>query len=369
MNALGIPTGVFTRARRAAAAFTALTGVPVDAAELLTGRAALLGLAPRGRISAGGATRLLAGADGWWALTLSRPDDLAAVPAMLEADTVPDDPWPALRAWSAGVETAAAVARARLLGLPAAVLGEAAPGPVRVRRIAPRAERPLAGRLVVDLTSMWAGPLCGRLLARAGATVVKVEHPDRPDGTRAGAPAFFDWVNGGKRCCAYTFDDPEFAGLLAAADVVLEASRPGALERRGLGPDDAPGPDGRIRVRITGHGAAGPAAEWVAFGDDAAVAGGLVAHRGDGPVFCGDAIADPLTGLHAALAVAESVRRGGGELLELTLAGTAAGYAALPDETGAAPADPVAPVVGGRAPALGADQDEVRRLVQRRVPC
>lgn len=57
-----------------------------DAAEVLAGRASLLGLVRRGRISAGGATRLIAGQDGWFALTLSRSDDIDTVPAMLESD-------------------------------------------------------------------------------------------------------------------------------------------------------------------------------------------------------------------------------------------------------------------------------------------
>ena len=57
----------------------------------------------------------------------------------------------------------------------------------------------------------------------------------------------------------------------------------------------------------------------MAFGDDAAVSGGLVCGGDDAPVFCGDAIADPLTGLHAALAVAQSLRSGGGELIEMSL--------------------------------------------------
>ena len=66
----------------------------------------------------------------------------------------------------------------------------------------------------------------------------------------------------------------------------------------------------------------------MAFGDDAAVSGGLVGGTDGDPVFCGDAIADPLTGLHAALAVAESLTRGGGELIELSMAAVAATYAA-----------------------------------------
>src|SRR5262245_6075185 len=115
-----IPVAVLTRARRAADAFHTLAGVSVDPAELLTGRAALLGLSPRGRISAGGATRLMRSGDGWCALTLSRQDDVDAVPALVESDGVGDDPWPAVQAWVDDNAAADVTARAGLLGLPVA---------------------------------------------------------------------------------------------------------------------------------------------------------------------------------------------------------------------------------------------------------
>ena len=183
-----------------------------------------------------------------------------------------------MQRWVAEHDAADVTERARLLGLPGR----------RPRRNARRATadhhaaaaaapRGLSGLLVADLSSMWAGPLCGQLLARAGATVVKVESPARPDGTRSGPPAFFDWMNGGKLSYAADFDEPSgLRGLLAAADVVIESSRPAALARRGLGPTDVAPRDGRVWLRITGHGTDGERANWVAFGDDAAVAGGLV---------------------------------------------------------------------------------------------
>src|ERR1700744_2848743 len=59
------------------------TAVHADPAELLTGRAGLAGLHRRGRVSAGGASRLLRTADGWCAVTLSRPEDAGSVPAIL----------------------------------------------------------------------------------------------------------------------------------------------------------------------------------------------------------------------------------------------------------------------------------------------
>ncbi|OBJ34807.1 acyl-CoA transferase [Mycolicibacterium mucogenicum] len=365
---------VLTRARAVASELSGQLGIEVDAAELLAGRAALAGLHRQGRTSAGGATRLIAGRDGWFALTLARPDDVAAVPALLESDVPVDHLWPAITEWAGRRQVAAAAERARLLGLPVGVLGETAGAAPVVRRHGNRKPfRDYAGLLVVDLSSMWAGPLCGQLLARAGATVIKVESPLRPDGTRQGERRFFDWMNAGKLCYAADFGQPdELRQLLSVADVVIESSRPDALVNRGLGPDDVPARDGRVWLRVTGHGTAGAHAYWVGFGDDAAVSGGLVGSdpAGSGPVFCGDAIADPLTGMHAALAVAASLHRGGGEVVEIALAAVAAQYAALPLTAGDSDgpvAEPVAPALSSRAGELGADNARVRDIVRERA--
>ncbi|MDD7811447.1 CoA transferase [Mycobacterium sp. CSUR Q5927] len=339
-------------------------GLGADAATLLAGRAGLRGWSRGGRRSAGGATRLLTAADGWWAITLSRPDDIDAVPALIETER-PDEPWAAIAAWAADKPVTDVVGRARLLDLPAAVLGEAAAAAPLVRRVGPSGPgREPRGALVVDLTSLWAGPLCGQLLAQAGATVVKVESPSRPDGTRAGDRAFFDWMNAGKLSCAIDFDrDTAFlARLLAAADVVLEGSRPAALARRGLGPLDVAGRPGRVWLQITGHDG------FPGFGDDAAVAGGLVGFDAAGdPVFCGDAIADPLTGIEATVAVLDALARGGGEVITFSLAAVAAGYAALPLHRGAEhPASPPGrPRLEAGGPRLGADNARVGELVSR----
>ncbi|WP_232068777.1 CoA transferase [Mycobacterium mantenii] len=359
--------GVLTRAHDVASAIGDYLGIGVDAVSLLTGRAALLGLTRRGRISPGGGTRLLTARDGCCALTLSRADDLDAVPALLQVDDVAADPWPALQRWAATHSLGEIVERAGLLDIPVAGLGEAAPAPPRLGPSAARtAPRTPQGLLVADLSSMWAGPLCGRLLARAGATVVKVESPRRPDGTRAGNRAFFDWVNSEKLSYTVDFDSKanELGELLAASDIVIEGSRPAALARRGLGPDDVIPRAGRIWLQIIGYDGRRPG-----FGDDTAVAGGLVGTSVQGPVFCGDAIADPLTGLEAALAVAESLGRGGGESIRVSMAGVAATYAALPAAPSASSAPvspPSAPPASRRASGLGADNEKVRHLVSQR---
>lgn len=81
---------------------------------------------------------------------------------------------------------------------------------------------------------------------------------------------------------------------------------------------------GLVWIAITGHGWTGPGAQRAGFGDDAAVAGGLVDWAGDEPRFAGDALADPLTGLAAALADLDAMQRGGGVLVDVSLAVTAA---------------------------------------------
>jgi hypothetical protein len=365
---------VLAEARRVAADIAKLLGVEIDAATILAGRAAILGLTRRGRVSAGGATRLLATADGWCAVALPRADDVATLPALLEADAVPDDPWLALSDWAATRSTEAVVARGQLLDIAVAGRGEVRAEPPAVRRgrsgVGPRR---VDGLLVADLSSLWAGPLCAQLLARAGAVVVKVESPSRPDGTRNGEPAFFDWMNFGKLSYAIDFDHDGDAlrQLLSTADIVIEGSRPAALRRRQLSADDVPGRAGRIWLRIRGYRGQPHRS---AFGDDAAVAGGLVGTGTQGPVFCGDAIADPLSGLEAARAVGQSLRRGGGEVIDVSMAQVAARYAALPraSSTSAVPvAPPQPPPPSPSASPLGADSGAARHIVSERLctPC
>ena len=204
--------------------------------------------------------------------------------------------------------------------------------------------RALAGTVVADLSSMWAGPLCARLLGLAGATVIKVESPGRPDGARSGNREFFDWLHAGHRSLAVDFaagaGRTALMSLLEVADVVVESSRPRALAALGVAPGMIAHPPGQVWLSITGYGRSMP--ERVAFGDDAAVAGGLVGWtdsewagaEGAGPVFCADAIADPLAGACGALAVALSRSAGGGELIDLPMRDVAAAFAAAAPDHG-----------------------------------
>jgi crotonobetainyl-CoA:carnitine CoA-transferase CaiB-like acyl-CoA transferase len=112
--------------------------------------------------------------------------------------------------------------------------------------------------------------------------------------------------------------------------VVVAASRPRALASLGLDPVAwvATGARPRVWLSITGYGWTGPGANRVAFGDDAAVAGGLVVWDERGPCFCADAVADPLTGLVGAARVLDALVAGRSELVDLSMARVAAGFAA-----------------------------------------
>ena len=70
---------------------------------------------------------------------------------------------------------------------------------------------------MIDLSALWAGPLCGDLLAGAGATVVKVESTQRPDGARRGAHAFYDLMNGRKRSVALDLHEPQGVRILTSS--------------------------------------------------------------------------------------------------------------------------------------------------------
>jgi hypothetical protein len=344
--------------------------VRVDPLELLGQRAAIRGLRRGGTTSCGGSTRLLRARDGWLATTLARPDDAALVAAWLELPSDPEDPWDAIRSAASAASADELTARGRVLGLPVAALPPAPPAgplPHRLRpwttqRVPGDAPVPMPVRdlRVVELASLWAGPLCGALLARAGAAVVKVESTSRPDGARRGAPAFFDLLNAGKRSVALDLGTREGRDglrlLVERADVVIEGSRPRALAQLGIDAAAAVSSGPRVWASITGHGREGPASGWVGFGDDAAVAGGLVCWEGTQPRFCADAVADPIGGLVAATAVLEAVGSGGRHLIDVALARVASAFAGPPSRGQVPSSDirlPSLPAPSAAGPALG----------------
>jgi hypothetical protein len=313
-------------ARRWSAEFEELsaawgTRVALDGAALLTERSELSGAVARGQLSAGGACQLLPCADGWVAASLPRSSDLELVAPLVEGPA--NDPWMALRGWCGGQSAAAIVERARLLGLAVSAVGEGAP-PLRMPSFVEQ-QRPVKQPLVVDFSAMWAGPLCARLLGLAGARVFKVESRDRPDGARLGDPRFYELLNAGHESLVVdpATDRELLAELVRSADVVIEASRPRALAGWGLDAEEA-ARAGTVWLSITAYGRG--QGDRIGFGDDVAAGAGLVDWVGQTPSFVGDAIADPLTGLAAAVAVLRAWGSSSdrGQVIDLAMASVAA---------------------------------------------
>jgi hypothetical protein len=116
----------------------------------------------------------------------------------------------------------------------------------------------LDGLRVVDLTRVIAGPVCTRLLAAHGATVVRVDPPGFAE-----VPALVYDVTAGKRCVAADLDDAAdraaLERLISDADVVVEGYRPGALDRFGFGPEQLVTRfPGLVVGQLTAWGDAGP---------------------------------------------------------------------------------------------------------------
>lgn len=340
--------------------------VPASGLGLLAERAAFMGLPPSGSTSAGGASRLIRAGDGWLVLTLARPDDEQLVPAWLETDLdAATDLWCQVEALVADRSVADLSQRALLLGLPCGAFGEFTDDrPAIANRHGDAPASDIADAIVVNLAALWAGPLCADILARLGARVITVESTRRPDGGRR-APKFFRALHGRSESVALDLASPSgrraLEQLLHAADVVIEGSRPRALEQMGI---DAPalvatGP--KVWLSITSHGRAPGVRHRVGFGDDTAAAAGLVGWSGDEPRFIADAVADPLTGLTAAHTAAELADRGGRWIADIALSRVASsvtgGWVAptSPSERPRPRDDP------GAAMPLGRDTDRILR--------
>lgn len=300
--------------------------------------AALLGLDP-----AAGPARLSAGLAGW-----TRERDRAEAAATLQS-------W---RTYFTPVLDPAEAAACR-----EAEAAAAAPAPPAPTPRSPREE------LVVDLTHLWAGPLCTRLLADLGATIVKVEAPRRPDPMRLARPPYgqpsFDALNHGKLSLGLDLGAPAdrecLLATLAAADGAVDNFSPRAWRNWGLDPGRLAAEHGLTWISMSAFGAGGP---YAGFGSRGAGVEGTSGHawlhaRDGAPRLLAAPLADPLMGIEGASAyLAAGPRAGLRELSQnLIAAGAVAaggGERSLP-RLGAVPAHR-----GPRARPLGADSELVR---------
>ena len=197
---------------------------------------------------------------------------------------------------------------------------------------------PLQGVRVLDLSRVFAGPLCGMVLADFGAEVIKVEHPGRGDDTRdwgmrigTTETTYYNSMNRNKRSITVDLQTPEgvkiIHDLLPQCDVVVQNFKTGGAEKLGLGYEQlkAIKPD-LIYCSVAGYDSSGPEAKRPGY--DLVIQGesGLMALNGEAntpPLKFGVAVVDLMTGMYAAQAVLAALfqrtRTGKGRHIEMAL--------------------------------------------------
>ncbi|MER7778082.1 CoA transferase [Streptomyces sp. NPDC096191] len=199
------------------------------------------------------------------------------------------------------------------------------------------ASAPLTGLRVLDLATLFAGPLAATMLGDFGAEVVKVEHPSRPDPSRGHGPSKDGiglwWKILGRNKRTITLDLSKPAGrttllrLVSTADVVIENFRPGTLEKWDLGWDELSAVNPRlVLTRVTGFGQFGPYARRPGFGTLAEAMSGFAAMTGEPdapptlpPFGLADSIAALATSYAVMTALAARERTGEGQVVDMAI--------------------------------------------------
>ncbi|MFB9662556.1 CaiB/BaiF CoA transferase family protein [Glycomyces mayteni] len=196
---------------------------------------------------------------------------------------------------------------------------------------------PLEGLRVLDVSTLFAGPIAATFLGDFGADVIKVEHPTKPDASRGHGPSkdgvnlWWKTLGRNKRTVTVNLGDPEGADLLlrlaADADVLIENFRPGTLERWGLSPERLHEANPRLVVaRVTAFGQTGPYSHRPGFGSLAEAMSGFAALTGqpDGPPTLppfglADGIAALATAYAVMVALRSADRDGRGQVVDLAI--------------------------------------------------
>ncbi len=192
----------------------------------------------------------------------------------------------------------------------------------------------LRGLRVLDLSTVIAGPNCGKYFADFGADVIKVESPAGDSlrkmawrDPRDGEGLWSKLLNRGKRAVVLDLkraDDADvLRRLVVDADVLIENFRPGTLDRLGFPAAELHAINPRLVItRITGFGQTGPYAARPGFASIAESMSGLAALAGepDGPPLLPPiALTDEITGLAAAFATMVALRSGVGQEVDVSL--------------------------------------------------
>jgi CoA:oxalate CoA-transferase len=197
------------------------------------------------------------------------------------------------------------------------------------------ARPPLTGLLVLDLGQIYNGPYCSFLLARAGATVIKIEPPGGENMRRravvGGAILPFAMLNSNKRFITLNLKSEAGRDLLldlsAKADVVVENFAPGVMDRLGVGPQALLKRNPRLVYGAgSGFGWTGPYREYPAMDLTVQAMSGVMSITGEAdgpPMKAGPALCDFFGGVHLygaiVTALFERERTGEGRFVEVAM--------------------------------------------------
>jgi crotonobetainyl-CoA:carnitine CoA-transferase CaiB-like acyl-CoA transferase len=219
---------------------------------------------------------------------------------------------------------------------------------------------PLAGIQVLDLTSVLFGPYAAQMLGDWGADVIKVE-PLTGDTWRysgqfrnRGMSGQFMAVNRSKRSLALDLKHPDgkaaLQKLIARADVLLSNIRPAALARLGFGYEDCHKLNPRlVYAAATGFGQDGPWAARPAFDEIIQASSGFASSMGsdEEPAFVPSLVGDKICGLAMAGAISAALvhreRTGKGQMVEIPMLETIAGFNSIEMLGGHAFVPPIGP--------------------------
>lgn len=149
----------------------------------------------------------------------------------------------------------------------------------------------LEGIRILDISTLFAGPLAATILSDFGADVIKVEHP-RGDPVRHhgyskdGVPLWWKMLSRNKRTVTLNLSTAEgqdiMCRLVEDSDVLIENFRPGTLERWNLAPERLQTINPRLVIaRVTGFGQFGPYSGRPGFGTLAEAMSGFAHITGD----------------------------------------------------------------------------------------
>jgi crotonobetainyl-CoA:carnitine CoA-transferase CaiB-like acyl-CoA transferase len=201
--------------------------------------------------------------------------------------------------------------------------------------------RPFEGIRVVDVTHVLAGPFATYQLAVLGADVIKVEHPDDPDQSRAngsdkvlngiGMGTAFLTQGSNKRSLSLDLkreaDRDILKRLVATADVFVENYRPGAFAALGLGYEALAAINPRlIYASFSAFGQKGPRGSQTAYDHVIQATSGIMAMTGtpeENPIKFGSPAVDYATGITGAFAISAALfqraKTGKGQYIDMAM--------------------------------------------------